>query len=255
MSNETSKPLPNPLEKERTIRVILADDHEVVLDGHAKWLSDHERFKVVGKGRTVEEAVELCGLHQPDVAVVDLRYFDRDRPEICQLIKEISPGTRVAMYSAFSSAEQVSAAFQAGANGYFDKHAEGAFLPRVVEQLMRGEAVLDPHIMASIKRFLGRTKTGSDLMRLIEEWRIEAERREAERALASLGERERGIVRDLAEIGIQVKYDAVAERFGFKSGDGLKDALYRIRRLLGVKTNEELIVLWSKTRLPDENRP
>ncbi len=119
------------MEKKRPIRVVLADDHEVVLEGHEKWLSDDGRFAVVGKSRTVEEAVELCRLQKPDIAVVDLRFFDRDRPEICKWIKEVSPGTRVAMYSAFSSAEQVSAAFQAGADGYFDKHAEGAFLPEV----------------------------------------------------------------------------------------------------------------------------
>ena len=168
MPNETADLAPSPpspVKKERRIRVVLADDHEVVLEGHEKWLADDERFAVVGKSRTVEEAVELCRLQQPDVAVVDLRFFDQDRPDICRLIKEVSPDTRVAMYSAFSRAEQVSAAFKAGADGYFDKHAEGAFLPEVLEQLMRSEPVLDPHIMASIERFLEKTKKGSDLKR------------------------------------------------------------------------------------------
>ena len=234
------------MEKKRPIRVVLADDHEVVLEGHEKWLSDDGRFAVVGKSRTVEEAVELCRLQKPDIAVVDLRFFDRDRPEICKWIKEVSPGTRVAMYSAFSSAEQVSAAFQAGADGYFDKHAEGAFLPEVVEQLMRGEPVLDSHILASIERFLGRTETGLGLMKLIEEWRVEAEHRAAKRTLDVLGDREREIVRVLAEKGMHGKYNAVAAQFGFKTGDGLKDALYRIRRRLNVASNEELTTLWRR---------
>ncbi len=122
------------------IRVLLADDHQVVLAGYEKWLRDDPRFDMVGKARTVEEAVELCRRLQPDVAVTDLRYLYRDRADICHLMKAVAPNTRVVMYSAFSSAEQVSAAFNAGADGYFDKHAQGAFLPDVVTALMRGEA-------------------------------------------------------------------------------------------------------------------
>jgi DNA-binding NarL/FixJ family response regulator len=246
MPDSSPETPPDPASAGRPIRVVLADDHQVVLDGHEKWLGDDKRFLVVGKSRTVEGAVALCRQFQPDIAVVDLRYFEQDRPDICKLIKEVSPVTKVAMYSAFSSAEQVSAAFQAGANGYFDKHAEGAFLPDVVEELMQGKTVLDPHIVVSIERFLGQTATGSDLLKLIADWRAKAERQEAQRALARLKPREFEIVRDLVSLGLNEKYDAVAAQFGFKTGGGLKDTLHRIRRHLNVKTNEELKSLWRR---------
>lgn len=80
-----------------TIRILIADDHEVVRIGLAALLDAEEGFSVVAQAPSGEEAVRLARVHRPDVAVVDIRMPNGSGVEACRAITSELEGTPVVM--------------------------------------------------------------------------------------------------------------------------------------------------------------
>jgi len=99
-----------------TIRVLLADDHPMYLDGVAAALESVEDIHVVGRASSAGEAVALAGSEQPDVAMLDLAMPGGGMTAI-RGVMTASPGTRVIILSASEAAEDVLGAMRAGAAG------------------------------------------------------------------------------------------------------------------------------------------
>jgi PAS domain S-box-containing protein len=106
---------------QRTIRVLLADDHKILRDGLASLLSDAAGVEVVGEAQDGVEAVELALELQPDVVVMDITMPRMNGVEATRKITSALPGIRVIGLSMHNEADMASALEQAGAAMYLTK--------------------------------------------------------------------------------------------------------------------------------------
>ncbi|POM23204.1 Transcriptional regulatory protein LiaR [Actinomadura rubteroloni] len=136
-----------------TIRVLIADDQEMIRDGLAALLSSDPGIEVIGQAGDGREAVELARRLDPDVVVMDIRmpemdglaataelHRDRDGADPAQ----IRP--KVLMLTTFDLDEYVYEALAAGASGFLLKDASAADLVRGVQIVASGDALLAPSI-------------------------------------------------------------------------------------------------------------
>ena len=129
---------------EPTIRILLADDHDVVRRGLTALLDGSDGFAVVGAAADGEEAVAMAGEHRPDVVLMDLSMPGVDGIEATRRLLVDRPEARVVVLTSFSDRERILDALDAGAVGYLLKDAEPDELLRGIEAAARGESPLAP---------------------------------------------------------------------------------------------------------------
>jgi len=149
-------------QKPQSIRILIADDHEVVRMGIRALLQQHAHLHVVAEAATGEEAVELALLHKPDVVVMDVRMPGMLGVEACQKIVQQLPNTRVIMLTSYAEDELLFAAIRAGASGYVLKRIGSDDLIRTIEAVGRGESALDPAMTEAIFRELRHTEKNKE---------------------------------------------------------------------------------------------
>ena len=125
------------------IRVLLADDHEVVRVGLRSLLEIEPDMRVVAEAGDGATAIREAQAHRPDVVIMDVRMEPTDGIAACREIKSLLPETGVLMLTSFGTEEAVLAALMAGASGFLLKNAGRAEVLRAVRAVARGESLLD----------------------------------------------------------------------------------------------------------------
>src|SRR5579884_1422422 len=97
------------------IRVLLADDHDILRQGLRLLLSLQQDMQVVGEARTGREAIEMAEYLKPDVVVMDISMADMDGLEACHAIHTRQPATQVLMLTMHESEEYFLQALRVGA--------------------------------------------------------------------------------------------------------------------------------------------
>lgn len=134
------------------IRLLLADDQLLLLDGLRVILGAEDDMEVVGAARDGEEAVELARRHRPDLVLCDLRMPGTDGVEATRRIAAELPGTRVVVLTTYDHDDLVLRALQAGAAAYLLKDLPAQELVHAVRAVAAGQTILQP---ASARRLLG----------------------------------------------------------------------------------------------------
>jgi DNA-binding NarL/FixJ family response regulator len=138
----------------RPVRILLADDHEVVRVGLRTLLSHQPDFSVVDEAASGTDAVTKAFFHKPDIVIMDLRLPEKNGVEAIRIIREKNPEIRVLVLTAFSDDQLLFDAIAAGANGYILKEINGEKLVEALRALARGESLLDSRVTERIlKRF------------------------------------------------------------------------------------------------------
>jgi DNA-binding NarL/FixJ family response regulator len=132
------------------IRVLLADDHQLVRSGLAALLAGSDDIEVVGTAANGAEAVELARSCSPDVVLMDLVMPVMDGVEATRRMVDEQPSVQVVVLTSFSDQERILAALDAGAIGYLLKDVEPAELVRGVRAAARGESPLHPKAARSL---------------------------------------------------------------------------------------------------------
>jgi two-component system, NarL family, response regulator DevR len=117
----------------RRMRVLLVDDHEIVLEGLRALLENVARVEVVGQACSSAEAVTAAADLRPDVIVLDNRLGDGSGVAACRTIKAADPRVRVVMLTAYSDETAAAAALRAGASAFLLKRSGGDSLIRAVK--------------------------------------------------------------------------------------------------------------------------
>jgi DNA-binding NarL/FixJ family response regulator len=143
------------------IRVVLADDQELVRAGFAALLDSEDDIKVVGQAADGDEAVRLATRVTPDVLLMDIRMPRLDGIEATRRIAA-QPGlgsVRVVILTTFEMDEYVFEGLRAGAYGFLVKDTDAAELIRAVRVVAAGDALLSPTVTRRlIAEFASRTR-------------------------------------------------------------------------------------------------
>ena len=135
-----------------TIRVLLADDHDILRQGLKMLLGLQRDIEVVGEARTGREAVNLTHDLHPDVVVMDITMPDIDGLEACRRIRHEAPHTQVLMLTMHESEEYFLQALRQGAAGYLVKKAAPTELHIAIQAVARGDAFLYPGLAKALVR-------------------------------------------------------------------------------------------------------
>ena len=107
-----------------TIRLLLVDDHTLFRRGLKALLSQDERFEVCGEAGDAGEALRCLQNQQPDVILLDNHLPGVRGVDAIPALKEAAPATRILMLTVSENENDLSAALQAGADGYLLKTVE-----------------------------------------------------------------------------------------------------------------------------------
>jgi len=132
------------------IRILLADDHEVVRLGIKALLQQHAHLQVIAEAASGDEAVRLALIQQPDVVVMDIRMPGMSGVDACRQIVDQLPSTRVIILTTFAEDDLLFAAIRVGACGYVLKRIGGNDLVHAIEAAARGDSTLDPAMTAAV---------------------------------------------------------------------------------------------------------
>ncbi|MEV5553907.1 response regulator transcription factor [Nonomuraea wenchangensis] len=132
------------------IRVLLADDHELVRMGFRLMLDAQPDLSVVGEAGDGAEAVDLARRLRPDVVLMDLHMPNLDGVRATELITDALPEVRVLALSTFDLDENVVAALRAGADGFLPKDVSPEELIEGVRVVHRGESAVAPRLLTRL---------------------------------------------------------------------------------------------------------
>ncbi|MGW5423561.1 response regulator [Streptomyces sp. NPDC003943] len=128
-----------------TIRVVVADDQELVRSGFALILDVQEDIEVVAEAGDGAAAVEAVRRHSPDVVLMDIRMPVMDGIEACRVVSAES-ACRTVILTTFDTDEYVYEALHAGASGFLLKDVRRDDLVHAVRVVAAGEALLAPTV-------------------------------------------------------------------------------------------------------------
>ncbi|MGH3496220.1 MAG: response regulator [Nocardioidaceae bacterium] len=128
------------------IRVVIADDQDLVREGLRLMLNSEPDLTVVGEARTGVEALARVRDHAPEVVLMDIRMPDLDGIEATSRLTAAGSPTRVLILTTFDLDEYVYRAMKAGASGFLLKDASRNQLATAVRTVAAGEALLAPAI-------------------------------------------------------------------------------------------------------------
>jgi DNA-binding NarL/FixJ family response regulator len=209
----------------RPIRVVIADDHEVVRAGIGRLLEVEDDIEVVGLARDGEEAIALSADREPDVVLMDLQMPRVDGIEATQAISRTRDGPSVVVLTSFSDRRRITAAIDSGAVGYLLKDSEPDELLAGIRAAAGGACPLAPRVA----------------MALVEERRNGGSAGDAAARAEGMSDREREV---LALVGAGVANKQIAYRLGI-SPKTVKSHLSHIFRHIGVRDRLQA-ALWAR---------
>jgi DNA-binding NarL/FixJ family response regulator len=208
------------------IRIVIADDHQVVRHGLRLSLELEPDMVVVGEARTGAEAVRVAEDKRPDVMLLDVKFGDElDGPEVCRRILLASAKTAIVMLTNYQQDTLILRSLLAGAKGYVIKDVELEELKKMIRSVYRGAAVLDPKVTSQvISSMVGRTPLGGSGQGPV-------------RPAGSLSETDLSIIRYLS-VGLTNK--EIGARINL-SPHTVKDHVEKISDLMGVRSRVEIV--------------
>ncbi len=149
-------------ETTRIIRILLADDHDILRQGLKLLFEVQPDMQVVGEARTGAEAVSQMEESQPDVVIMDISMAEMDGLEACRHIRKLYPATQVLILTMHESEEYFLQALRLGAAGYLIKRAAPSELSTAVRTLAHGDAYLYPGLAKALVRAYVSTQKEED---------------------------------------------------------------------------------------------
>jgi DNA-binding NarL/FixJ family response regulator len=134
--------------RERRPRVLLADDHPMMLEGLRKLLSPD--FEVVGAATNGRALLEAAEIRRPDLVITDISMPVIDGIAATRQLRELVPEARVLILSIHTEPSLVRAAFDAGAYGYLTKNAAPEEIGTAVREVLKGHFYLSPAVTQAV---------------------------------------------------------------------------------------------------------
>jgi len=214
------------------VRIVVADDHQVVRSGFAALLDTQPDFTVVGTAEDGAEAVRVCRETSPDVVLMDIRMPGVDGIEATrQLIGPAEDRPRIIILTTFDLDDYVYDALRAGASGFLLKDITAEQLFDAVRVIAAGEALLAPTVTRRLIREFARQRPTTDSSRAAR--------------LATLTPRETQVLRLVAE---GLSNPEIAARL-VVTEETVKTHVSRVLAKLGLRDRTQAVVTAYETGL------
>lgn len=135
---------------ERTIRVLLVDDHPVVRDGYRRLLESTEDIRVAAEGSDGDEAYAIYFRVRPDILILDLNLPGMSGLECIRKVRARDPDARILVFSMHDSALMVSRALERGASGYLSKSSAASEMIDAVRSVANGERFVSRSLVSEL---------------------------------------------------------------------------------------------------------
>jgi DNA-binding NarL/FixJ family response regulator len=205
-------------------RILLADDHAVVLEGLRRILNRFE-FEVVGAVRDGRALVEAAANLRPDIIVADVSMPSLNGIEAARQIRKLGVKSKIVFLTMHPETMYAMEAMKAGASGYVLKSEAGEELITAIREVLEGRTYVTPSLAEPVMHAL------------------QARRKSARGTTDRLTLRQREVLQLLAE-GKQAKEIAALLHVSYRTVEFHK---YRIMAALGIRTIPELAVYAAKT--------
>jgi DNA-binding NarL/FixJ family response regulator len=215
-----------------TIRVVLADDEQLLRVGFRMILDAHDDFEVLAEAANGREAIAAADAHHPDVVVMDVRMPDLDGIAATEIITDEHPDIRVLILTTFDLDEYAFAGLRAGASGFLLKNAPPDDLVAAIRSVAAGDAVVAPRVTRRLlDTFAQRLPT--------------ATQRARDERLAQLTDRERDVLQAMA---IGQSNHEIAASLGLSEAT-VKSHVSRILSKLGLRDRVQAVIFAYETRM------
>lgn len=153
--------MPRSESGDATIRILLVDDHPIVVDGLAAVFARERGLEVVGQAGDGDEALAQAERHRPDVVLLDLGIPPPAGAELIQRLRDRVPESRVLILTTYDDDEHLYEAVTAGAAGYLVKGSPVSDVVEAVRAVHRGESLLTPELTGTLFARLAGTSTST----------------------------------------------------------------------------------------------
>lgn len=187
--------------EDAAVQVVVCDDHPLIREAVARWVSEDPALQLVGETDGVSSALDAISATEPDVAVVDMRLGDGDAFDLLRALDDLGQNARVLILSSFEDPAVVHKALEAGAAGYLSKSADGGSVCAAVRAIARGERVIAPHLQSSVFAEISRRRREPEANAPS----TLSQRERAALTLAAHGRNEREIAKELSVSTSSVK--------------------------------------------------
>jgi two-component system nitrate/nitrite response regulator NarL len=121
-----------------TIKLLVADDHKILLEGIVSLLQSEESFDVAATARNGAEVMELVNNNDYDVCLLDINMPGIDGMEAAKLIKATKPFIKIIMLTSYNDKEIISELIHIGVSGYLLKNSDKSELVEAIKKVMSG---------------------------------------------------------------------------------------------------------------------
>ena len=128
------------------IRILIADDHQLLREGIRNFLSLEPDFEIVGEASNGEEAVTKAMALQPDVMLLDINMPKANGIEVAGRLKESCPGVRILALTIHDDQNYMMNMIQSGAAGYLLKDVEPSMMVQAIRRVAAGESYVEPSL-------------------------------------------------------------------------------------------------------------
>lgn len=136
----------------KPLRVILADDHEIVRAGIRRLLSISRVIKILDEASNGQDLVDIVEYHRPDIVISDIMMPKMNGIEALKKIREKGIDCHVIMLTAYEDSFHLENALEAGADGYLSKDINAKELVDAIFDVIKGERVFSQSVVRLIKR-------------------------------------------------------------------------------------------------------
>ncbi len=132
------------------IRVLVADDQELIRDSLSYMLSTYSKINVVGTAKNGLEAIDAALSLKPDIILMDVRMPVMDGIQAMETIREKDPSIKIIVLTTFDEDEYIFESIKHGAAGYLLKNCSTDKLASAIEDVYNGKALLNPEITKKV---------------------------------------------------------------------------------------------------------
>ncbi|MGH3720747.1 MAG: response regulator [Pseudonocardiaceae bacterium] len=145
----------------RPVRVVVVDDHQMVLDGLRAMLAAYsDQVEIVGEATEPELAIKIINRQEPDITLLDVRLRGSSGLDLCAEIRKRQPACKVVFLTVYDDEQYLYQALRLGAAGFLLKRVRGAELVDHLRRIHQGEVLIDPSLATKVAMSVAHLRGG-----------------------------------------------------------------------------------------------